>query len=121
MKFAENSNCYVFTIKHFPEFVSLDIPIHIHYNVVKEQMKQLTLMLRKSFNVEIQDLLMMILVLASITLSEIASRAFSPVNDPGTAIQIINSHVRPLFDKVQKTRKPNEIIYSKIVPQVSNY
>jgi uncharacterized membrane protein len=30
-----------------------------------------------------------------ITLSEIASRALSPaVNDPGTAIQIISSHVR---------------------------
>jgi uncharacterized membrane protein len=29
-----------------------------------------------------------------ITLSEIASRVLSAVNDPGTAIQIISSHVR---------------------------
>jgi uncharacterized membrane protein len=53
---------------------------------------------------EIQDLLMMILVLA-VHFKRNCYRASPAVNDPGTAIQIINSHVRLLlFDKVQNKK-----------------
>jgi uncharacterized membrane protein len=57
-----------------------------------------------------------------IALSEIASRALSPgINDPGTAIAIIGSHVR-LFSLWVRTPKPTDISieYDKImVPALS--
>jgi uncharacterized membrane protein len=53
-----------------------------------------------------------------ITLSEIASRALSPaVNDPGTAIQIINSHVRlfTLYNTTEYAQESKKVIYDRIV------
>ncbi|MFT5251095.1 MAG: putative membrane protein [Flavobacteriales bacterium] len=58
-----------------------------------------------------------------ITLSEIASRALSPaVNDPGTAIQIISSHIRlfSLYNNSQGGEELQEEIYTRIaVPQLA--
>lgn len=57
-----------------------------------------------------------------ITLSEIASRALSPaVNDPGTAIQIINSHIKlfSIWNSVKQENKDEDIIYDRIaVPEI---
>jgi uncharacterized membrane protein len=57
-----------------------------------------------------------------IALTEIASRALSPgINDPGTAIQIIGSHIR-LFSKWQsiKAKDVEEVCYDRIeVPQIN--
>jgi uncharacterized membrane protein len=50
-----------------------------------------------------------------ITLSEIASRALSPaVNDPGTAIQIISSHIRlfSLYNNSQRRRTSRRNMYT---------
>lgn len=57
-----------------------------------------------------------------ITLNEIASRALSPgINDPGTAISIINSYVRLFhlwFKKVDKGASP-EVRYDRVeVPEI---
>ncbi|MEO5651175.1 MAG: DUF2254 domain-containing protein [Ginsengibacter sp.] len=58
-----------------------------------------------------------------IALSEIASRALSPgINDPGTAIAIIGSHVRlfTLWAKGKQTDKIEEVKYDRIkVPAIS--
>ena len=58
-----------------------------------------------------------------ITLSEIASRALSPaVNDPGTAIQIISSHVRlfSLYHKPLQEKERAEVLYNRIaVPELA--
>ncbi len=120
---AEKSNA-IFTINALPgKFVSLDIPIlHIHYNEQKTDEAIDFDTIRKSFNIGDTRSFDDDPRFGSITLSEIASRALSPaVNDPGTAIQIINSHVRlfSLFDEVQKQETNNEIMYSKIaVPEL---
>lgn len=58
-----------------------------------------------------------------ITLTEIASRALSSgINDPGTAIQIIGSHVRLFFlwnDELEN-KKEKEVLYDRIeVPGIS--
>ena len=57
-----------------------------------------------------------------ITLSEIASRALSPaVNDPGTAIQIISSHVRllSLYNQPQTKKECKDEIYNRVaVPEL---
>lgn len=57
-----------------------------------------------------------------ITLSEIASRALSPaVNDPGTAIQIIGSHVRmfSLWNKSAQEKKSEKDVFDRIaVPEI---
>ncbi|MBU2061417.1 MAG: DUF2254 domain-containing protein, partial [Bacteroidetes bacterium] len=57
-----------------------------------------------------------------ITLSEIASRALSPaVNDPGTAIQIINSHIKlfSIWNSVKQENKDEDVIYDRIaVPEI---
>lgn len=57
-----------------------------------------------------------------ITLSEIASRALSPaVNDPGTAIQIISTHIRlfSLYHESFKEKESKELIYNRIaVPKL---
>ncbi|WP_369765168.1 DUF2254 domain-containing protein [Flavobacterium sp. WC2429] len=57
-----------------------------------------------------------------ITLTEIASRALSPaVNDPGTAIQIISSHIRlfSLWNSVKETIPVKEDLFDRIaVPQL---
>jgi uncharacterized membrane protein len=55
-----------------------------------------------------------------IALSEIASRALSPgINDPGTAIAIIGSHVRlfSLWMKKEEIESKKETIYSRIEVQ----
>ena len=58
-----------------------------------------------------------------IALSEIASRALSPgINDPGTAIAIIGSHVRlfTLWIKGAQTNKKEQLIYDRLkVPAIS--
>lgn len=58
-----------------------------------------------------------------IALSEIGSRALSPgINDPGTAIAIINSHVRLFVLWLEKGKKvyPEEIKYNRIeVPEIA--
>jgi len=58
-----------------------------------------------------------------IALSEIASRALSPgINDPGTAIAIIGSHVRLFVQWLEKDGKENskKIKYNRIeVPEIS--
>lgn len=58
-----------------------------------------------------------------ITLSEIASRALSPaVNDPGTAIQIIGSHVRmfSLWNKSTLDENSKKTIFDRIaVPEIA--
>jgi uncharacterized membrane protein len=55
-----------------------------------------------------------------IALSEIASRALSPgINDPGTALQIIDSHVK-LFFLWDKDAEESEVCYDRIeVPKIS--
>jgi uncharacterized membrane protein len=57
-----------------------------------------------------------------ITLSEIASRALSPaVNDPGTAIQIIGSHVRmfSLWNKSTQDENSKKDVFDRIaVPEI---
>jgi uncharacterized membrane protein len=58
-----------------------------------------------------------------ITLSEIASRALSPaVNDPGTAIQIISSHIRlfSLYNNSQREELQEEIC-TRIAVRISHY
>lgn len=58
-----------------------------------------------------------------ITLSEIASRALSPgVNDPGTAIQIIGSHVRmfSLWNKTAQDKSSEKDVFNRIaVPEIA--
>lgn len=58
-----------------------------------------------------------------IALSEIASRALSPgINDPGTAIAILGSHVRlfSLWVEEEKKKAPAKVNYDRIeVPEVS--
>lgn len=57
-----------------------------------------------------------------ITLSEIASRALSPaVNDPGTAIQIINSHIKlfSMWNTINAAAKSDDVLYDRIaVPEI---
>lgn len=56
-----------------------------------------------------------------ISLTEIASRALSPgINDPGTAIQIIGSHVRLFFLWQKESENVSEVTYNRIeVPKIS--
>lgn len=58
-----------------------------------------------------------------LVLSEIASRALSPaVNDPGTAVEIINSLVRlfTLWSKTYRNQNQQEIKYDRVaVPEIS--
>jgi uncharacterized membrane protein len=57
-----------------------------------------------------------------ITLSEIASRRSPAVNDPGTAIQIISSHIRlfSLYNNSQRGEELQEEICTRIaVPELA--
>lgn len=115
---AENLDA-IFTINALPgKFVSLDIPLlYIHFNKIEEHRNIDLEFIRKSFNLGDTRSFDDDPRFGTITLSEIASRALSPaINDPGTAIQIINSHVRlfSLFDQIQKTENQEEAIYDRI-------
>lgn len=120
---AENLDA-IFTINALPgKFVSLDIPLlYIHFNKIEEHRNIDLAVIRKSFNLGDTRSFDDDPRFGTITLSEIASRALSPaINDPGTAIQIINSHVRlfSLFDQIQKTENQQEAIYNRIaVPEI---
>ncbi|MBC5842704.1 DUF2254 domain-containing protein [Flavobacterium sp. F-380] len=115
----------IFTINALPgKFVSLDIPLlFIQFNKIEENREIDQEAIRKSFNMGDTRSFDDDPRFGSITLSEIASRALSPaINDPGTAIQIINSHVRlfSLFDQIQKTENQREEIYNRIaVPEIT--
>jgi len=113
----------IFTINAIPgKFVTLDQPLlYIHFNKDGSSLSHqdvlncFTVSDTRHFEVDPR--------FGIITLSEIASRALSPaVNDPGTAIQIISSHIRlfSLYNRSLKKEELQELIYNRIaVPELA--
>lgn len=121
-KIAENCDA-IFTINTIPgKFASIEEPllfialksnkeVEIDYNAIK---KAFTIGHIRYFDQDPR--------FGIITLSEIASRALSPaVNDPGTAIQIIGSHIRLflLWNTGKKTTPIKKDVFNRIaVPEI---
>lgn len=114
----------VFTVNTIPgKFVSPNQPLlYIYFNNADRNLEVNYDAIKKSFQIGDTRNFINDPRFGFITLTEIASRALSPaVNDPGTAIQIISSHIRlfSLFNVSPNTSIAQEIIYNRImVPEL---
>ncbi|MBE0392295.1 DUF2254 domain-containing protein [Flavobacterium sp. PL002] len=113
----------VFTINALPgKFISLDQPLLYIVSQTSNTAVVDYQTLKKAFTVSHMRYFDEDPRFGLITLSEIASRALSPaVNDPGTAIQIISSHVRlfTLWNITVNTAPLNKVLYDRIaVPEL---
>jgi uncharacterized membrane protein len=115
----------MFTLNAIPgKFISLDQPLlYIHFSKEDKNDAVDYQYIQNAFTIDDMRSFENDPRFGIITLSEIASRALSPaINDPGTAIQIINSQVRlfSLYNQPNKKEDPVELVYSRIaVPELA--